>query len=229
MIDARQILAGVAVTGLLHCWRAAHKRRRRSNELSKMPHRLRGTCVAGMAANTSRARDTRVPMRCSRARNPPSVAARDRAPRQGFRACRAVSQEALTRARHGTHENPVDHSVPSRGELADFLRAERRASGLTYDHLAERTGISAATLKRAASSRVTPRVDPDHRAVDSCLPKTAQPRTHLHLVPCLNDHFPPSRATQAPDCRCRPASSRPVRRSAHRQMRDPGSREADPR
>ncbi|MFD0371137.1 helix-turn-helix domain-containing protein [Streptomyces sp. NPDC127114] len=56
----------------------------------------------------------------------------------------------------GRTENPVDHSVPSRGELADFLRAERRASGLTYDHLAERTGVSAATLKRAASGRVVP-------------------------------------------------------------------------
>ncbi|MFF8812348.1 hypothetical protein [Streptomyces pactum] len=37
------------------------------------------------------------------------------------------------------------------------------------------------------------RVDPDHRPVDSRLSKTAQPRTHLRLVPCLKDHFPLSR------------------------------------
>ncbi len=36
-------------------------------------------------------------------------------------------------------------------------------------------------------------VDPDHRPVESCLPKTAQPRTHLRLVPCLNDCLPASR------------------------------------
>lgn len=48
-------------------------------------------------------------------------------------------------------------------------------------------------------------VDPDHRAVDSCLPKTAQPRTHLRLVQSLNDHFPLSRVRRG-------ASSKPLPR-----------------
>ena len=49
------------------------------------------------------------------------------------------------------------------------------------------------------------RVDPDHRPVDSCFPKTTQPRTHLRLVRSLNDHFPLSRVRRG-------ASSEPLPR-----------------
>ncbi|GGZ97143.1 hypothetical protein GCM10010371_66260 [Streptomyces subrutilus] len=56
----------------------------------------------------------------------------------------------------GRPELPVDHTVPARGELAAALRGLRAAAGLTYDELAVRTGLSAATLKRAASGRYVP-------------------------------------------------------------------------
>ncbi|MFD6917755.1 helix-turn-helix domain-containing protein [Streptomyces virginiae] len=56
----------------------------------------------------------------------------------------------------GRRELPVDHSVPARGELAVVLRELRSAAGLTYDELAAATGVSAATLKRAASGRSVP-------------------------------------------------------------------------
>lgn len=49
------------------------------------------------------------------------------------------------------------------------------------------------------------RVDPDHRPVDSCFPKTTRPRTHLRLVRSLNDHFPLSRVRRG-------ASSEPLPR-----------------
>ncbi|MFJ2753680.1 helix-turn-helix domain-containing protein [Streptomyces sp. NPDC087297] len=54
----------------------------------------------------------------------------------------------------GRPELPVDHAVPARGELATALRGLRTASGLTYDEMAAQTGISPATLKRAASGRI---------------------------------------------------------------------------
>lgn len=57
----------------------------------------------------------------------------------------------------GRLENPVDHSVPYRGMLADLLRGERRrAGGPSYEQMAARSGVSAATLKRAASGKHTP-------------------------------------------------------------------------
>ncbi|WCD91340.1 hypothetical protein KPP03845_200301 (plasmid) [Streptomyces xanthophaeus] len=56
----------------------------------------------------------------------------------------------------GRPELPVDFTVPARGELAAALRELRTTAGLTYAALAERTGTSQATLKRAASGRIVP-------------------------------------------------------------------------
>ncbi|MFB7784084.1 helix-turn-helix domain-containing protein [Streptomyces vinaceus] len=56
----------------------------------------------------------------------------------------------------GRPELPVDFTVPARGELAAALRELRAAAGLTYAGLAELTGMSQATLKRAASGRIVP-------------------------------------------------------------------------
>ncbi|MFE1877344.1 helix-turn-helix domain-containing protein [Streptomyces sp. NPDC059496] len=56
----------------------------------------------------------------------------------------------------GRPELPVDHTVLARGELAEALRALRAEAGLTYGELAVRTGLSPATLKRAASGRTVP-------------------------------------------------------------------------
>ncbi|MFE9484290.1 helix-turn-helix domain-containing protein [Streptomyces spororaveus] len=56
----------------------------------------------------------------------------------------------------GRPELPVDHTVPARGVLAEALRALRTGAALTYDELAVRTGLSPATLKRAASGRTVP-------------------------------------------------------------------------
>ncbi|MEV7511765.1 helix-turn-helix transcriptional regulator [Streptomyces sp. NPDC091201] len=56
----------------------------------------------------------------------------------------------------GRPELPVDHTVPARGVLAEALRKLRTTSGLTYDELAARTGLSPTTLKRAASGRILP-------------------------------------------------------------------------
>lgn len=56
----------------------------------------------------------------------------------------------------GRPELPVDHTVPERGELAAALRRIRTLAGLSYDELADRTDLSAATLKRAASGKAVP-------------------------------------------------------------------------
>ncbi|MGW8847774.1 helix-turn-helix domain-containing protein [Streptomyces xiamenensis] len=57
----------------------------------------------------------------------------------------------------GRRENPVDHTARRRGQLAEMLRGHRRKAGLTYSELAARTGVSQATLKRAASGRYVAR------------------------------------------------------------------------
>ncbi|EFL19918.1 helix-turn-helix transcriptional regulator [Streptomyces sp. C] len=56
----------------------------------------------------------------------------------------------------GRSEKPVDYSVPERGHLATQLRECRLAAELTYQQLSQRSGLSAATLKRAASGGSTP-------------------------------------------------------------------------
>ncbi|MFE5621117.1 helix-turn-helix domain-containing protein [Streptomyces virginiae] len=56
----------------------------------------------------------------------------------------------------GRPELPVDHTVPERGELAEVLRRCRTRAGMSYDELAAMTGLSPATLKRAASGKTVP-------------------------------------------------------------------------
>ncbi|MFF3843409.1 helix-turn-helix domain-containing protein [Streptomyces sp. NPDC001930] len=56
----------------------------------------------------------------------------------------------------GRIETPVDHTVRHRGMLAELLRSARSSAGLTYADLQAETGISGATLKRAASGKSTP-------------------------------------------------------------------------
>ncbi|MFF0561717.1 helix-turn-helix domain-containing protein [Streptomyces sp. NPDC004266] len=54
----------------------------------------------------------------------------------------------------GRPANPINYDVLTRGRLAELLRQEK--AGRTYDELAVQTGVSAATLKRAASGNVVP-------------------------------------------------------------------------
>ncbi|MFC9825234.1 helix-turn-helix domain-containing protein [Streptomyces erythrochromogenes] len=56
----------------------------------------------------------------------------------------------------GRPELPVDHTLFERGRLAEQLRFIRMAARLNYDELADRTGLSPATLKRATSGRTVP-------------------------------------------------------------------------
>ncbi|MFD8145459.1 IclR family transcriptional regulator C-terminal domain-containing protein [Streptomyces sp. NPDC059708] len=56
----------------------------------------------------------------------------------------------------GRIERPVDLTYPDRAALAVLLRGARDRAALTYAELAHQTGISAATLKRAASGRRIP-------------------------------------------------------------------------
>ncbi|MEV6582255.1 helix-turn-helix transcriptional regulator [Streptomyces sp. NPDC051582] len=50
----------------------------------------------------------------------------------------------------------MDHTVPERAELATALRRCRAKAGLSYDELADTTGLSAGTFKRAASGKTVP-------------------------------------------------------------------------
>ncbi|MER6288562.1 helix-turn-helix domain-containing protein [Streptomyces sviceus] len=68
----------------------------------------------------------------------------------------------------GRRENPVDHSRPARGRLAEYLRSWRGSAGLTYEELAGRTGLSPATLKRAACGTTVPKRITVEAYVDGC-------------------------------------------------------------
>jgi transcriptional regulator with XRE-family HTH domain len=68
----------------------------------------------------------------------------------------------------GRKEKPVDQSWPARGRLAVHLRGWRDAAGLTYETLARGTGLSPATLKRAASGAVVPRRTTVEAYVEGC-------------------------------------------------------------
>ncbi|MEV4048326.1 helix-turn-helix transcriptional regulator [Streptomyces sp. NPDC049744] len=68
----------------------------------------------------------------------------------------------------GRRENPVDHSRPARGRLAEYLRLRRQSAAMTYRELARATGLSPATLKRAASGTVVPRHTTVEVYVESC-------------------------------------------------------------
>ncbi|MGW1364877.1 helix-turn-helix domain-containing protein [Streptomyces chartreusis] len=68
----------------------------------------------------------------------------------------------------GRREKPVDHSRPARGQLAEHLRSLRKSAGMTYETLAARTGLSPATLKRAACGTSVPRRATVEAYVDGC-------------------------------------------------------------
>ncbi|MFF2430868.1 helix-turn-helix domain-containing protein [Streptomyces mirabilis] len=68
----------------------------------------------------------------------------------------------------GRRDKPVDHSQPARGQLAEHLRSWRETAGITYETLASRTGLSPATLKRAASGTVVPRLATAEAYVEGC-------------------------------------------------------------
>ncbi|MFE2718906.1 helix-turn-helix domain-containing protein [Streptomyces mirabilis] len=68
----------------------------------------------------------------------------------------------------GRREKPVDHSRPARGRLAEHLRSWRESAGMTYETLAGRTGLSPATLKRAACGTTVPKRATVEAYVDGC-------------------------------------------------------------
>ncbi|MEU8452825.1 helix-turn-helix transcriptional regulator [Streptomyces globisporus] len=68
----------------------------------------------------------------------------------------------------GRRENPVNHSRPARGRLAAYLRLRRQSAAMTYRELARATGLSSATLKRAASGTVVPRHTTVEVYVEGC-------------------------------------------------------------
>ncbi|MEU3620017.1 helix-turn-helix transcriptional regulator [Streptomyces sp. NPDC006872] len=68
----------------------------------------------------------------------------------------------------GRRDKPVDHSRPARGRLAEHLRHWRETAGITYETLARRTGLSPATLKRAASGAVVPQRATAEAYVEGC-------------------------------------------------------------
>ncbi|MFD3875498.1 helix-turn-helix transcriptional regulator [Streptomyces sp. NPDC058623] len=57
----------------------------------------------------------------------------------------------------GRLEKALDLSRPCRAAMANSLREMRKDAGLTYSQMAEKTGVSGATLKRAASGASVPR------------------------------------------------------------------------
>ncbi|MZE76712.1 helix-turn-helix domain-containing protein [Streptomyces xinghaiensis] len=68
----------------------------------------------------------------------------------------------------GRAEKPVDHSRPACGRLAEHLRSWRNSARMTYATLAGLTGLSPATLKRAASGAVVPRRTTVESYVEGC-------------------------------------------------------------
>ncbi|MFK0047677.1 helix-turn-helix domain-containing protein [Streptomyces sp. NPDC090741] len=68
----------------------------------------------------------------------------------------------------GRPEHPVDFTVQECGVLARRLRVLRRDAGLTYDELATETGLSAATLKRAASGKTLPALKTAEKFAAAC-------------------------------------------------------------
>ncbi|MFK0238623.1 helix-turn-helix domain-containing protein [Streptomyces vinaceus] len=68
----------------------------------------------------------------------------------------------------GRPELPVDHTLPERGELAEVLRRCRTRARMSYDELAAETGLSPATLKRAASGKTVPSEETVMTFVSAC-------------------------------------------------------------
>ncbi|CAM5551886.1 helix-turn-helix domain-containing protein [Streptomyces chartreusis] len=58
----------------------------------------------------------------------------------------------------GRGEKPVVSQAPALVALAEWLRAQRRRTGMTYRQLSTRTPYAATTLQRAASGAATPRL-----------------------------------------------------------------------
>lgn len=68
----------------------------------------------------------------------------------------------------GRTQNAVATAVAAVGELAELQRMWKQKAGLSYDGLAAATGISATTLRRAASGAVVPRQAVVLAAVTAC-------------------------------------------------------------
>ncbi|MBW5485241.1 helix-turn-helix domain-containing protein [Streptomyces bambusae] len=68
----------------------------------------------------------------------------------------------------GRSENPVDYTVSERGHLASQLREFRSAAELTYEQLSLRSGLSPATLKRAAAGKKTPTETTVVKYIEAC-------------------------------------------------------------
>ncbi|WKU42649.1 tetratricopeptide repeat protein [Streptomyces sp. VNUA116] len=98
----------------------------------------------------------------------------------------------------GRIENPIDWSIPARGELAALLRTARKEAGITYQELSERTGLSSATLKRAASGRVLPSEITIEQFLTAC-GGSAQDTTHATALRCdarRQEFGPPGRTVR---------------------------------
>ncbi|MGA5418472.1 helix-turn-helix transcriptional regulator [Streptomyces pseudogriseolus] len=68
----------------------------------------------------------------------------------------------------GRPEKALDLSSPCRAVMANSLREMRKDADLTYSQLAEKTGVSGATLKRAASGASVPRFSTLIRYIRGC-------------------------------------------------------------
>ncbi|MEU3774335.1 helix-turn-helix domain-containing protein [Streptomyces sp. NPDC032472] len=62
----------------------------------------------------------------------------------------------------------MDYTVPQRGQLAAALRRVRALAGLSYDELTGKTGLSAATLKRATSGKTVPTEETVKKFATAC-------------------------------------------------------------
>ncbi|MFJ2893242.1 hypothetical protein ACIO53_45180 [Streptomyces sp. NPDC087305] len=71
----------------------------------------------------------------------------------------------------GRPEKPLNGSIPEYlAELSVVLREQRRVTGRTFAELAEKTTVSAATLKRATSGSSVPRIETIRQFYAACRP-----------------------------------------------------------
>ena len=68
----------------------------------------------------------------------------------------------------GRKERPVVRTIWEVGVLADFQREWKHKADLSYDQLAEATGQSATTLRRAASGTCVPRWEVLSDVITAC-------------------------------------------------------------
>ncbi|MFF7130480.1 helix-turn-helix domain-containing protein [Streptomyces sp. NPDC008240] len=83
-------------------------------------------------------------------------------------------------------EASIDHTVPELGRLASHLRSMRHAAGLRYADLADRSGYSAAALKRAASGKSLPIIGVAFSYAVACVAVTMDAEAG-RLVPQLHE------------------------------------------